>query len=132
MAEAEGMKLEFVGPENVKVNLLETFPYEGPGQRIVYETEEFSAVCPFSGLPDIAYISVDYMPAGKIIELKSLKYYFTSYRNVGIYQEHANAKIFEDLLAVLKPAFLEVTMQYNTRGGIDATTSVSTDDHPDF
>lgn len=128
MAEAEGMKLEFVGPENVKVDLLETFPYEGPKQRIVYETEEFSAVCPFSGLPDIAYVKVEYVPADKIIELKSLKYYFTSYRNVGIYQEHANGKLFEDLQKVLEPAFLQVSMQYNTRGGIDATTSVSSED----
>lgn len=127
MAEAEGLKLEFVGPENVKTELLETFPYEGPKQNIVYETEEFSAVCPFSGLPDIAYVKVEYVPAAKIIELKSLKYYFTSYRNVGIYQEHANSKVYEDLLKVLEPDFLKVTMQYNTRGGIDATTSVSSD-----
>ncbi len=128
MAEAEGLKLEFVGPENVKVNLLETFPYVGPRQRIVYETEEFSAVCPFSGLPDIAYIKLEYVPAKKIIELKSLKYYFTSYRNVGIYQEHATAKIYEDLSKVLEPAYLSVTMQYNTRGGIDATTNVCSED----
>lgn len=127
MAEAEGLRLDFVGPENVKTEFLETFPYEGPKQHIVYETEEFSAVCPFSGLPDIAYVKVEYVPASKIIELKSLKYYFTSYRNVGIYQEHANSKVYEDLYKVLEPDFLKVTMQYNTRGGIDATTSVSSD-----
>ena len=125
MAKAEGLTLDFIGPEHVRVDLLETFPYEGPKQNIVYETEEFSAVCPFSGLPDIAYLKVEYVPAKKIIELKSLKYYFTSYRNVGIYQEHANAKIYEDLKKVLDPEFLSVTMTYNTRGGIDATTNVN-------
>lgn len=127
MAKAEGLTLDFIGPENVRKDLLETFPYEGPTQNIVYETEEFSAVCPFSGLPDIAYLKVEYVPALKIIELKSLKYYFVSYRNVGIYQEHANAKIYEDLFAVLKPAYLSVSMTYNTRGGIDATTTVASE-----
>jgi 7-cyano-7-deazaguanine reductase len=127
MAKAEGLTLEFVGPERVRKDLLETFPYEGPKQNIVYETKEFSAVCPFSGLPDIAYVKIEYIPSKKIIELKSLKYYFTSYRNVGIYQEHANAKIYEDLKEVLEPAYLSVTMTYNTRGGIDATTNVSSD-----
>jgi 7-cyano-7-deazaguanine reductase len=125
MATAEGLKLDFVDPSNIKTSFLETFPYEGPTQNIVYETEEFSAVCPFSGLPDIAYVRIDYTPAQKIIELKSLKYYFVSYRNVGIYQEHATARIFEDLKKVLEPAALSVTMTYNTRGGIDATTTCS-------
>lgn len=128
MAEAEGLKLDFVDPSNVKTDFLETFPYEGPKQRIVYETEEFSAVCPFSGLPDIAYVRIEYVPAEKIIELKSLKYYFVSYRNVGIYQEHANSKVYEDLYKVLEPDFLKVTMKYNVRGGIDATTHVSSDE----
>jgi 7-cyano-7-deazaguanine reductase len=127
MAKAEGLKLEFLGPENIQDSFLECFPYEGPRQNIVYETEEFSAVCPFSGLPDIAYVKVEYVPAEKIIELKSLKYYFVSYRNIGIYQEHATARIFEDLKKVLEPAYLSVSMIYNTRGGIDATTTVSTD-----
>jgi len=127
MAKAEGLTLEFIGPENVRKDLLESFPYEGPTQNIVYETDEFSAVCPFSGLPDIAYLKIEYVPAKKIVELKSLKYYFVSYRNVGIYQEHANAKIYEDLAAALEPAFLSVTMTYNTRGGIDATTNVCSD-----
>ncbi len=125
MAKAEGQTLPFVGPEKVDVNILESFPYEGPVQTIRYKTAEFSAVCPFSGLPDIADVEIEYVPAKKIVELKSLKYYFMSYRNVGIYQEHANAKIYEDLLKVLEPRDLIVRMKYNTRGGIDAFTEVS-------
>jgi 7-cyano-7-deazaguanine reductase len=125
MAQAEGLRIPFEGPEKIRGDFLETFPFEGPRQRIVYETHEFSAVCPFSGLPDIAYVKIEYVPAKKIVELKSLKYYFVSYRSVGIYQEHATTRVYEDLFKVLQPAELTVTMKYNVRGGIDATTSVS-------
>ncbi len=125
MATAEGLKIDFVDETHIKTSILESFPYEGPKQNIVYETEEFSAVCPFSGLPDIAYVRVEYTPAKKIVELKSLKYYFVSFRNVGIYQEHATARIFEDLKKALAPAALSVSMTYNTRGGIDATSTCS-------
>ncbi|MEO5667570.1 MAG: preQ(1) synthase [Bdellovibrionota bacterium] len=125
MANAEGLRIEFLDPSNIKTGILECFPYEGPKQQIVYETEEFSAVCPFSGLPDIAYVRIEYTPAQHIVELKSLKYYFVSFRSVGIYQEHATARIFEDLKNTLKPAALSVSMTYNTRGGIDATTTCS-------
>ena len=125
MANAEGLRIPFVDESHIKANILESFPYEGPKQTIVYETEEFSAVCPFSGLPDIAYVRIEYTPAKKIVELKSLKYYFVSYRSVGIYQEHATARIFEDLKKALDPAALSVSMTYNTRGGIDATTTCS-------
>lgn len=125
MAQAEGMKLEFVGPEHINTKVLETFPYEGPRQRVVYTTTEFSAVCPFSGLPDIAKVIVDYVPAKMIVELKSLKYYYLSYRNVGIYQEHATSLIYKHLFDLLKPQELTVTVTYQTRGGIDTTTSVT-------
>ena len=101
MATPEGRALPFTGPEHVDVAVLETFPYEGPEQEIVTETDEFSAVCPYSGLPDFATLTVTYVPGDRCIELKSLKYYVTSYRNVGIFQEHATAKIAEDLFRVL-------------------------------
>lgn len=125
MAEAEGKKLDFVGEDHIDVQVLETFPYEGPRQTIKYETKEFSAVCPFSGLPDIAHVKIEFIPKNKIVELKSLKYYFLSYRNVGIYQEPATARIYQDLFACLQPQELTVYMKYNTRGGIDAETIVS-------
>jgi len=117
MALAEGRTLPFVGPEHVDLAVLETFPYQGPEQEIVTETDEFTAVCPFSGLPDFAKLTVRYVPDGKCIELKSLKYYVTSYRSVGIFQEHATAKIAEDLAQVLAPRWLEVKTVYNVRGG---------------
>jgi 7-cyano-7-deazaguanine reductase len=125
MAHAEGRTLPFVGPEQVDTAVLETFPYEGPDQEIVTETREFSAVCPYSGLPDFATLTVTYVPAAACIELKSLKYYVMSYRNVGIFQEHATAKIARDLFACLRPKRLSVRTVYNVRGGFDTTCTVT-------
>lgn len=126
-AYAEGRILDFESEEKLRTDLLETFPYEGPRQRIFYETKEFSAVCPYSGLPDYAYFSMEYIPESTIIELKSLKYYLVSYRNVGIFQEHATQRLYKDLHALLKPQFLCVKTIYNTRGGIDATCEIRSD-----
>jgi 7-cyano-7-deazaguanine reductase len=121
---AEGRTLPFVGPEVVDTAVLETFEYAGPDQEIVTETREFSPVCPYSGLPDFATLRIVYLPSDRCVELKSLKYYVTSYRNVGIFQEHATAKIAEDLFQVLRPQRLQVTTIYNTRGGFDTTCTV--------
>ena len=125
MAIAEGQSLPFVGPEQINVGVLETFEYDGPAQEIVTETSEFTAVCPYSGLPDFARLTITYVPSGKCVELKSLKYYVTSFRNVGIFQEHATARIAEDLFRCLTPARLAVKTVYNTRGGFDTTCTVT-------
>jgi 7-cyano-7-deazaguanine reductase len=124
MALAEGRTLPFVGPEAVDTAALETFGYAGPDQEIVSETREFSPVCPYSGLPDFATLRIVYVPSDRCVELKSLKYYVTSYRTVGIFQEHATAKIAEDLFQLLRPQRLQVTTIYNTRGGFDTTCTV--------
>lgn len=124
MAIAEGRTLPFTGPEAIDVQVLETFGYEGPEQEIVTETSEFSAVCPYSGLPDYAKLTITYVPASRCIELKSLKYYIISYRSVGIFQEHATARIAEDLFKVLEPRQLTVTSVYNVRGGFLTTCTV--------
>jgi 7-cyano-7-deazaguanine reductase len=124
MAIAEGRTLSFVGPETIDVAVLETFEYSGPDQEIVTETREFSAVCPYSGLPDFATLTIKYVPSDRCVELKSLKYYVTSYRNVGIFQEHATAKIAEDLFKLLEPQKLEVSTVYNVRGGFETTCTV--------
>ena len=124
---AEGRVLDFDGEENIATGLLETFPYEGPEQDIVYETQEFSAVCPYSGLPDYARLQIAYRPAATIVELKSLKYYIVSFRNVGIFQEPATARIYRDLQLLLQPKRLCVKTVYNTRGGFDATCVIDSD-----
>jgi 7-cyano-7-deazaguanine reductase len=125
MAIAEGRTVPFTGPEAIDVAVLETFPYEGPDQQIVTETREFSAVCPYSGLPDFALLRIAYVPSNSCVELKSLKYYITSYRSVGIFQEHATARLAEDLFRLLTPQKLAVTTVYNTRGGFDTTCTVT-------
>jgi 7-cyano-7-deazaguanine reductase len=125
MAVAEGRTLPFTGPEAIDVAVLETFDYSGPEQEIVTQTDEFSAVCPYSGLPDYAKLTISYVPGSRCIELKSLKYYVISFRNVGIFQEHATARIAEDLFRVLEPARLTVTTVYNIRGGFLTTCSVT-------
>ena len=118
MAKAEGENFHFEDTSNIDPNYLEIFDFDSPNQYIKTETNEFSAVCPFSGLPDIARVKIEYFPTGgKCIELKSLKYYFTSFRNVGIYQEAVTKRIYDDLSSILKTKKIQITTIYNIRGG---------------
>ena len=122
MPKAEGLKLEYGSEELINAKYLETFPFDSPNQYIITETDEFSAVCPFSGLPDYSYLKIEYFPeGGKCVELKSLKYYIISFRNVGIYQEAATKRIYNDLKNLLDTNRIKVTTIYNTRGGFDTT-----------
>jgi 7-cyano-7-deazaguanine reductase len=104
---------------------LETFPYEYPGKDIVVsiDTDEFTAVCPWSGLPDFGSIRIEYVPGKVLVELRSLKYYLLSYRNVGIYQEHAVNRILEDLVRCAKPKRMKVAADYRIRGGVHTVAS---------
>ena len=123
MARAEGKKFDFLSVSEINTGVLETFDFDSPRQKIITETREFSAVCPFSGLPDVANVTVEYYPeGGRCIELKSLKYYFTSFRNVGLYQEGVTKRIYEDLKNALQTRRIRVTTVYNTRGGFDTTS----------
>ena len=122
MIKSDGKYFEFDGEDQINSDFLETFPFDSPNQYIMTETDEFSAVCPFSGLPDLAYVKIEYYPTGgKCIELKSLKYYFVSFRNVGIYQEGATQRIYNDLKNVLDIEKIQITTVYNTRGGFETT-----------
>jgi len=118
MAKAEGGNFDFEDTSKIDPNYLEIFDFDSPNQYIKTETNEFSAVCPFSGLPDIARVKIEYFPTGgKCIELKSLKYYITSFRNVGIYQEAVTKRIHDDLSSILKTKKIQITTIYNIRGG---------------
>ena len=122
MAKAEGKTFEYLDESHIDSSLLEVFDFDSEEQYIKTETDEFSAVCPFSGLPDISYVKIEYYPkGGKCVELKSLKYYFVSFRNVGIYQEAATKRIYNDLASVLNTDRLMVTTLYNIRGGFETT-----------
>ena len=122
MPKAEGKEFKFDTVDKIRPDYLETFDFDSKDQYIITKTKEFSAVCPFSGLPDLAKVIIEYYPdGGKCVELKSLKYYFISFRNVGIYQEAVTQKIYSDLKNVLNTQRLKVTSVYNTRGGFDTT-----------
>ena len=122
MPKAEGKTFDFLSEDAIRPDYLETFDFNSPKQYILAETDEFSAVCPFSGLPDYALLRIEYYPTGgKCIELRSLKYYVISYRNVGIYQEAATKRIYLDLKKILNTEELKVTTVYSTRGGFDTT-----------
>jgi 7-cyano-7-deazaguanine reductase len=104
----------------IDLTVLETIPFEytGSATEVVYDTEEFTAVCPWTGLPDFAHLVIRYVPGERLVELKSLKYYLTSFRNVGILQEHAVNRILQDLVNLLHPVSMVVEAEYKERGGI--------------
>src|SRR6266481_2330942 len=103
---------------SIDVAVLETFPYEYPGRRIVVniDTDEFSARCPYSGLPDFSTVRINYIPGTRLLELRSVKYYLLSYRNVGIYKTHAVNKILNDLASCCRPKWMQVIADYRIRG----------------
>jgi 7-cyano-7-deazaguanine reductase len=125
MTEPLDRRYDVQDPSTIDPGNLETFPYEYPGKDIVItiDTDEFTAVCPWSGLPDFGTIRVDYIPGKAVIELRSFKYYLLSYRNVGIYQEHAVNRILEDLVRCSRPKWMKVAVDYRIRGGIHTVTS---------
>ena len=102
------------------------FDYEYPGQEaeILIETEEFTAVCPWTGLPDFGTLTVRYVPDRQCVELKSLKYYLLTYSGVGIVQEHAANRILDDLAAACQPLRMTTTLDYKVRGGIHTSVTV--------
>ncbi len=110
----------------IDTGVLETIPFEYPtsGTEVTYETDEFTAVCPWTGLPDFAHITIKYVPGKTLVELKSLKYYLTSFRNVGILQEHAVNRILKDLVRLLRPQSMSIEGVYMERGGLRTTASV--------
>ncbi len=97
--------------------------YTDKDYNIHLENPEFTCVCPKTGLPDFATIFIDYTPDKDCLELKSLKEYFISYRNVGIFHEHLVNKILDDIVKTCKPRYAKVVGDINVRGGIKATVS---------
>jgi len=108
------------GETTIDRPVLETILFEYPGSatEVSYSTEEFTFVCPWTGLPDFGTLEVHYLPKEKLVELKSLKYYLTSFRNVGILQEHVVNRILNDLVDLMQPEWLEVVLYCRERGGI--------------
>jgi 7-cyano-7-deazaguanine reductase len=99
---------------------LDTFAYEFPGSEITirFEIPEFTCICPFSDFPDFATIRLAYVPNERCIELKSLKLYINSFRNVKIFHEHVINVILEDFVQACDPLRVELEGDFNVRGNI--------------
>lgn len=89
---------------------------------------EFTCLCPRSGYPDFAAIKINYIPDKKIVELKSLKLYLNSYRDVHISHEEATNKIFSELDGKIKPRFMEVIGDFNPRGNVKTVIRICSED----
>ena len=125
--------LPFSGPEAIDADCLECFSYEyadtphGAAMEIVTTTDEFTSVCPFSGLPDFARVTVRYIPDRLCLELRAYKYYLLSYRNVGIWYEHLVNHMLEDLVRACRPRSMTVEIICNPRGGLASTVTAAYD-----
>jgi 7-cyano-7-deazaguanine reductase len=108
---------------------LETFPNRNPDRRytVTLVTDEFTCVCPATGQPDFATITIQYIPDQRIVESKSLKLYLWSYRQEGVFHEHVVNTILDDLVAALDPHAIEVTGAFKVRGGISITVVATHD-----
>jgi len=107
---------------------IETFPNPRPGRdyRIQHVCPEFTSVCPKTGQPDFATIELDYIPDATCIELKSLKLYYYSFRNEGIYYEGVANRLLDELSAACAPLWMRITGRFAVRGGVSSILVVET------
>ncbi len=112
----------YSSPDEAK---LETFPNRSPQRHYVVtlETDEFSSLCPVTGQPDSCSLSIRYIPAERVVETKSLKYYLVSFRNYPAFNEQVVNRILDDLTAVAQPHWMRVEGRFGARGGIRLTTT---------
>lgn len=105
--------------------MLETFENQYPGRE--YEIRivcpEFTSVCPRTGQPDFGTLTITYVPAGRCVELKSLKLYLQRFRNEGIFYENVTNRILDDLVAALSPRRITLEAAFTARGGITTTVT---------
>ena len=121
--------LEIRSTPRAEMNLypLDTFPYEFAGREITvtFEMPEFTAICPFSDFPDFANIRLAYVPHERCVELKSLKLYINSFREVKIFHEHVINVILEDFVRACQPLSVELEGDFNIRGNIKTVVRAS-------
>ena len=113
--------------EEMNLTPLDTFAYEYVGKEIWVEFEipEFTAICPFSDFPDFAVIRLKYVPNGLCIELKSLKLYINSFREIKIFHEHVINLILEDFVKACDPLRAEIEGDFHVRGNIKTVVRAS-------
>jgi len=110
---------------NLKTPKIDVWKNKYPDKEyaIRIETDEFTCICPKTGLPDFAKIKIEYIPDKYCIELKSFKLYLVSYRNVGVFHEHVTNKMLEDFVKAAKPRSAQITGEFSLRGGIKTTVT---------
>ena len=116
----QGLEIRPTPREEMRLYPLDTFPYEYAGReiRINFEIPEFTAICPFSDFPDFAVIKLSYVPNERCVELKSLKLYINSFREVKIFHEHVVNVILEDFVAACDPLRADIEGDFHVRGNI--------------
>lgn len=102
---------------------LETFANPAPGRAytITHVAPEFTSRCPLTGQPDFGTVTIEYIPARRCVELKSLKFYLQAFRDQGLFYEAVTNRILDELVAVLRPRWLRVRTDWNPRGGLRST-----------
>src|SRR5260370_38293239 len=108
-----------------KLPEIETWPNQFPGYEIEIEIPEFTSVCPKTGLPDFGALTLRYVPDKLCLELKSLKMYELSYRNLGIFYENVVNKFLRDVVKACNPVSATVVGEFTPRGGIRSTVTAS-------
>jgi 7-cyano-7-deazaguanine reductase len=96
---------------------------------ITHVNEEFTSVCPKTGLPDFGKITIHYIPDKLCLELKALKFYFLAFRTQGIFYEAVVNQILDDLVQACKPRYMEIIGNFSTRGGIHSDVKAIHDPH---
>ena len=116
----QGLDIRSTPREEMDLFPLDTFAYEFPGRRIKidFEITEFTAICPFSDFPDFATIRLEYVPNQLCVELKSLKLYINSFRNVKIFHEHVINVIMDDFVKACDPLAARIEGDFHVRGNI--------------
>jgi 7-cyano-7-deazaguanine reductase len=123
----QGLDIRPTPRDEMRLYPLDSFPYEYAGREIWVEFEmpEFTAICPFSDFPDFAVIKLKYVPNERCIELKSLKLYINSFREVKIFHEHVVNVIMEDFVAACDPLRVELEGDFHVRGNIKTVVRAS-------
>jgi 7-cyano-7-deazaguanine reductase len=104
---------------------IETFPNQFPGYEIEIVIPEFTSVCPKTGLPDFGKLTIRYVPDKLCLELKSLKMYELSYRNLGIFYENVVNRFLRDIVAACNPVSATVIGEFTPRGGINSKVTAT-------
>jgi len=123
----QGLDIRSTPRNEMSLYPLDTFPYEFVGRevKVNFEITEFTAICPFSDFPDFATIRLEYVPNERCVELKSLKLYINSFREVKIFHEHVMNVILEDFVRACDPISLELEGDFHVRGNIKTVVRAS-------